>query len=170
MGRNLVFAIALDTGFALLAITIIDKAESHVVCAWIGNSQKVAAKHYLQVTDDHFEKASRARFATSMAPQRVANETSDAMEHAQNSMFSHDVANPVGDEGLEVVQETSGNEALAIEGNVKCNALADDFSAIDSNLQSLIRAWPSLSESVRKEILTHLPSPSSRQERQTQEG
>ncbi len=29
----------------------------HVVCAWIGNSQAVAAKHYLQVTDDHFEKA-----------------------------------------------------------------------------------------------------------------
>jgi integrase len=29
----------------------------HVVCAWIGNSQAVAAKHYLQVTDDHFSKA-----------------------------------------------------------------------------------------------------------------
>ncbi len=29
----------------------------HVVCAWIGNSQPVAAKHYLQVTDAHFEKA-----------------------------------------------------------------------------------------------------------------
>ncbi|MCA9235754.1 MAG: site-specific integrase [Planctomycetales bacterium] len=29
----------------------------HVVCAWIGNSQPVAAKHYLQVTDDHFERA-----------------------------------------------------------------------------------------------------------------
>ena len=68
----------------------------------------------------------------------------------------------VGREGLEVVQETSGNEALAVEGNVKCNALADDFSAIDSNLQSLIRAWPSLSESVRKEILKHLPPSSSR--------
>jgi hypothetical protein len=25
---------------------------SHVVCAWIGNSETVAAKHYLQVTDD----------------------------------------------------------------------------------------------------------------------
>ena len=30
---------------------------SHVVCAWIGNSEKIAAKHYLQVTDDHFSKA-----------------------------------------------------------------------------------------------------------------
>ncbi|MBI1314502.1 hypothetical protein GC176_24685 [bacterium] len=29
----------------------------HVVCAWIGNSQPVAAKHYLQVTGEHFERA-----------------------------------------------------------------------------------------------------------------
>jgi hypothetical protein len=29
----------------------------HVVCAWMGNSQLVAAKHYLQVTDKHFTKA-----------------------------------------------------------------------------------------------------------------
>ncbi len=30
---------------------------SHVVCAWIGNSQAVARKHYLQVTEDHFAQA-----------------------------------------------------------------------------------------------------------------
>jgi hypothetical protein len=29
----------------------------HVVCAWMGNSQLVAAKHYLQVTDEHFRAA-----------------------------------------------------------------------------------------------------------------
>jgi hypothetical protein len=29
----------------------------HVVCKWIGNSQPVAAKHYLQLTDEHFERA-----------------------------------------------------------------------------------------------------------------
>lgn len=29
----------------------------HVVCNWIGNSAIIAAKHYLQVTDDHFAKA-----------------------------------------------------------------------------------------------------------------
>jgi len=28
-----------------------------VVCKWIGNSQSVAAKHYLQVTDEDFAKA-----------------------------------------------------------------------------------------------------------------
>ena len=30
---------------------------SHVVCRWIGNSQQVAQKHYLQVTDDHYQRA-----------------------------------------------------------------------------------------------------------------
>jgi hypothetical protein len=29
----------------------------HVACRWIGNSQSVAAKHYLQLTDEHFAKA-----------------------------------------------------------------------------------------------------------------
>ena len=29
----------------------------HVVCEWIGNSKAVAAKHYLQVTHEHFAKA-----------------------------------------------------------------------------------------------------------------
>jgi hypothetical protein len=29
----------------------------HVVCKWMGNTEHIAAKHYLQVTDDHFEKA-----------------------------------------------------------------------------------------------------------------
>ena len=29
----------------------------HVVCAWIGNSQPIAAKHYFQVIDAHFARA-----------------------------------------------------------------------------------------------------------------
>ncbi len=32
---------------------------SHVVCKWMGNSQSVARKHYLQVTDEHFQKAAQ---------------------------------------------------------------------------------------------------------------
>ncbi len=30
---------------------------THVVCAWLGNSPSVAARHYLRVTDSHFEQA-----------------------------------------------------------------------------------------------------------------
>lgn len=29
----------------------------HVVCKWIGNSEAVARKHYLQLTDEHFDRA-----------------------------------------------------------------------------------------------------------------
>ena len=29
----------------------------HVVCAWIGNSEAVAKRHYLQVTESHFARA-----------------------------------------------------------------------------------------------------------------
>ncbi|MGE3243324.1 MAG: tyrosine-type recombinase/integrase [Pirellulales bacterium] len=36
-----------------------DQFPAHVVCAWIGNSKPVAAKHYLQVTDEHFKKAAQ---------------------------------------------------------------------------------------------------------------
>jgi integrase len=32
---------------------------SYVVCKWMGNSEIVARKHYLQVTDDHFATAAR---------------------------------------------------------------------------------------------------------------
>ena len=34
-----------------------EKFPAHVVCEWIGNSQAVAAKHYLQTTDEHFKTA-----------------------------------------------------------------------------------------------------------------
>ncbi|MBU0617205.1 MAG: site-specific integrase [Planctomycetes bacterium] len=34
-----------------------DQFPSHVVCAWMGNSRPIAAKHYLQVTDEHYERA-----------------------------------------------------------------------------------------------------------------
>ena len=32
----------------------------HVVCQWLGNTQAIAAKHYLQVTDAHFQSASKS--------------------------------------------------------------------------------------------------------------
>ncbi|MEE3220176.1 MAG: hypothetical protein VX257_07925, partial [Planctomycetota bacterium] len=33
---------------------------THVVSAWIGNSARIAEKHYLQVTDDHFRRATES--------------------------------------------------------------------------------------------------------------
>jgi hypothetical protein len=48
----------------------------HVVCAWIGNSQQIAAKHYLQVTDDHFEQALKPGPEAAQNPAQYAHELS----------------------------------------------------------------------------------------------
>src|SRR5438477_9450066 len=42
---------------------------AHVVCAWLGNTEKIAQGHYLQVTDEHFERA-----AGVIAPKRSAED------------------------------------------------------------------------------------------------
>ncbi len=54
----------------------------HVVCAWIGNSQSVVAKHYLQVTDDHFRDATKpaADVAQKAAQQAHATPRIDSPE------------------------------------------------------------------------------------------
>ncbi len=36
----------------------------HVVCSWIGNSEPVAMRHYLQVRDEHFARAACVPVAT----------------------------------------------------------------------------------------------------------
>ena len=41
----------------------------HVVCNWIGNSALIAARHYLQVTDDHFAKATGEKNASGLVSQ-----------------------------------------------------------------------------------------------------
>ena len=49
---------------------------SHVVCEWIGHSQAVATKHYLQTTDDHFAAAIQGPPETLHKPlQTVADTT-----------------------------------------------------------------------------------------------
>ena len=54
---------------------------SHVVCSWMGNSRLIAAKHYLQVLDSHFDKAAQNPAHTRRASERTAvNGESDAHE------------------------------------------------------------------------------------------
>lgn len=40
---------------------------THVVCSWLGNTKAVAQEHYLQVTEEHFERAKGAGVAPSVA-------------------------------------------------------------------------------------------------------
>jgi len=62
----------------------------HVVCAWLGNSRAVAREHYLQVTDEHFERA--ATPAPTGAEKGVQNAAQQAHELSRTA--SHTVGEP----------------------------------------------------------------------------
>ncbi len=47
----------------------------HVVCQWIGNSAGVAMKHYLQVTENHFDAANGDAQMTHAKPSKVGFKT-----------------------------------------------------------------------------------------------
>lgn len=50
-----------------------ERFPSHVVCGWLGNSESVARKHYLQTTDAHFQQALQKPLQ--QVPETTANES-----------------------------------------------------------------------------------------------
>ena len=62
----------------------------HVVCQWIGNSQAVAAKHYLQVTDEHFRQAAKGAQIAAQNPAQQAQESGGkaSQPKQENPVFS----------------------------------------------------------------------------------
>ena len=58
----------------------------HVVCEWIGNSELVASRHYLQVTDEDFEKALEpTTHETTQSQQIPGNHESSKERHTADS-------------------------------------------------------------------------------------
>ena len=64
----------------------------HVVCEWIGNSEEVARKHYLQVTEEHLQKATlnptSYMRADDGARRQVKNETAVSPAIAKDTAVS----------------------------------------------------------------------------------
>ena len=56
---------------------------AHIVSAWLGNSERIAAQHYLQVLDSHFKKA--ARIPARATPASDGFETHRVTENAKPS-------------------------------------------------------------------------------------
>jgi integrase len=79
----------------------------HVACKWIGNSESVAKRHYLQVTDAHFEaaqKAAQQASATTGMEQQLEN--ADAENAEKSELYSESGMDSVGDAGLEPATST----------------------------------------------------------------
>ncbi len=66
------------------------KHPTHVVCAWLGNSPTVAAKHYLQLTDTDFDMALKAEGVETCAEQQVTKQTrTEQHEPKENGTDAH---------------------------------------------------------------------------------
>ena len=83
----------------------------HVVTAWIGNSEPVAAKHGLQLTDEHFRRA-----ATEQAAQNAAQKLTMGWEMTRKrnrssmrkTRYVPGIASPSGYCGLPHGRESAG--------------------------------------------------------------
>jgi hypothetical protein len=96
---------------------------AHVVCDWLGNSEAVAMKHYLQTTDDHF---SRAAGGSPKAKQSRAADDDD------------DPANPKADARSKAKQSgaaKSRNDSLPETTNPG-NADRNEPRRLDANTQA----------------------------------
>ncbi len=72
---------------------------SHVVCRWMGNSVKVAQKHYLQTTEEHYKKAvqnpvQQASELLRNAPHSAPTGLSEAPENADSQRLKRNKNNP----------------------------------------------------------------------------
>jgi integrase len=80
---------------------------SHVVCEWMGNSEPVAAKHYLQITDEHFQKAVQNAVqygadSPRMPPQSQLSNSAETPEKRESARWCDSVhKSKVAEAGLE---------------------------------------------------------------------
>ena len=77
----------------------------HVVVKWLGNSQQVASKHYLQVTNEHFEQAAKPlqQGMGKAVPKALHNALQSTTETPRKNLYKKK-ENLVNPEGYEVLQ------------------------------------------------------------------
>ena len=103
----------------------------HVVCAWIGNTRTVAAKHYyLQVTDEHFAKAVSSDVKAVRNPVKQPSEMAgNALQPQQKTPgiagdfqgLPEYTTVHVGATGLELSAFPSEKSGVQAEGAAKCD-------------------------------------------------
>ncbi len=131
----------------------------HVVCRWIGNSQPIAAKHYLQVTDEHFEKAVRLRVQQPAVLPRTGSQAGLAEEEqipvlqGDASGCDHLRDGRIPPAGIEQTADSPRRVAKPKTGAAKSAAVGDELPPVTPHLVQVIEAWDSLPPDTRTAIL-----------------
>lgn len=141
-----------------------DQFPAHVVSKWLGNSQQVAAAHYLQVTDEHFERArTTACSALQKALQQVAEASgNDSQANLENPVIAGVCESVRFDASPYSVRdysrEDSSGSAQLVEikstyGEQPAEALQNPVqSAADEQLRQIAVRWHALPETLRHAI------------------
>jgi len=153
---------------------------TQVVTSWMGNSEKVAKKHYLQVTDEHFAKGLMQNSASlslqqqpatdrnSLAPDRIYSQSGlsgtpyceTVQEVAASCLPLADCL--VGDTGPEYSANSQGNNALSqncaspalLDKRVSENSSPD--AVTDVTADQLADAWKAMTPEARAAALAFI--------------
>ena len=155
-----------------------DEFTLHVVCEWLGNSAPIADKHYLQVTDDHFNeaiagtadqsgaesgapgthfskivvhgKAQHPAAPTGTAPQNPST-SSEKRPFTRKAATTCEVVqlSEVPPRGAELSDDSPGNRPVSKQRDAEYDA----FSGVDLELVAVIQAWASLSKEIQQQIM-----------------
>lgn len=130
------------------------------VTAWLGNSPKVAMDHYLQVTEEHFQKAVQNPVQTVHAgesTQETGTDTPKTQAPAESAInadmqglaFGGDSSQKSSDGpgGTRTESQNSGDNANSDRGGAESGAI------FDKGLLSLVQKWGEMSEEVKNYIL-----------------
>ena len=119
-------------------------------------------KHYLQVTDADFERASRG--GAEVAQQADAGSRTDLQQSPKPltnrgvlrlpAMVGGITPNHLAERtGFEPAAKTQGERVIDERRGAKCGADDAESGAVGADLESLIAAWPTLPEAVKADIL-----------------
>lgn len=136
---------------------LVEQFPLHVVCRWVGNSPKVADKHYLQILDDHYQRASSPEAAQNAAQQATASGC-ESVHGAQETRAERKIFDTVrvnqyarrdSKESMNP-RETCGCCEVAAQNPAQ---LYPQLPSTDPELDELIEAWSSLSPEARQQVL-----------------
>ncbi len=148
---------------------------SHVVTAWIGNTPKIALGHYLQTLDSDFQKAVQGSAESgavvvqnAVQSPTAANrqEVTAAAERLEISALqtspvvgSHSLSICSGGQGGTRNPAAKGQISSTFAPSATSSGAESGAVAADSpEIRTLLDAWPTLSEPIRRAILSLIQS------------
>ena len=131
-----------------------EHSPGHVVDAWIGHSEAVARKNYLQVTDDHFDRYTQKAKQYTAATGRIASHAASGdTKKPRDSRESRGlVQSLVGVTGFEPSLENPVFSHSEPQSEAKGEAVSAEIVPFDADLRTIIECWPKLPGAMKAEI------------------